>query len=458
VKLVLSRDESVRLHPKRHPFELGYELGCDADGRLTALRATLVADTGAYASVGAKVVERAAGHACGPYHVPNVEVVAHAVYTNNPPSGAMRGFGVAQVAFAVEQLVDMLAERVGLDGYQMRERNLLRDGQRFGPGQRMRASAGLLGTLAAVKSHYYGARCAGLACGIKSVGIGNGMIDAGRARIDVLPGGALRLAHGMSEMGQGLHGALLQILGESTGLPVDDGVAVEVTTDDELDCGMTTASRGTVLIGRAVMDAAAKLRAALATVGGERGRLAGRSFAGEVAFEGTVRPDAGADDPVVHLSFGFAAQVAILDERTGRIRKIVAAHDVGRAINPMACEGQIEGAVHMGLGYALSEELRLEAGRPVAATVRELGVLRAADMPEVEVILVEEPDPLGPYGARGIGEVGMVPTAPAVAQALYRFDGRRRTRLPMRDGYQARRDRGSPLRDDCGSERLERSR
>ena len=436
LSLVLSREESIRLHPKRHPFVMDYEMGCDEGGRLTALRARLVADTGAYASVGAKVVERAAGHACGPYHLPHVAVEGYAVYTNNPPNGAMRGFGVNQVAFAVEQLIDMLGERCGLDPYQMRHLNLLRDGQRFGPGQRMTHAAGLLRSLEAVEPAYRAAACAGLACGIKNVGIGNGMIDVGRARIDVLAAGGLRIAHGMTEMGQGLHGLALGLVSEICDRALGDDTPVEVTTDDGLDCGMTTASRASVLVGNAILDAAGKLRAELDGAGGDLASLAGRRYHGEWLCDWTVKPGAPGEDPVTHLSFGYATQVVILDEKTGKIRKIVAAHDVGRALNRTACEGQIEGSIHMGLGYALSEELALEGGRPLHTSLRKLGVLRARQTPAIEVILIEEPDPIGPHGARGVGEIGLVPTAPAVAAALYRFDGRRRTALPMRDNYE----------------------
>ncbi len=440
VKLTLSRDESIRIHPKRHPFKLEYEVGCDSSGKLTALRTRMVADTGAYASVGAKVTERAAGHACGPYHVPTVAVEAHCVYTNNPPNGAMRGFGVNQSAFAIEQLLDMLGERCGLDPYQMRERNLLREGERFGPGQKLTNCAGLLRTLEAVKDVYYGAAVAGIACGIKNVGIGNGMIDVGRARIDVLDGGGLRVAHGMTEMGQGLHTVALMMACETAGLPYGEQIAVEVTTDDDLDCGMTTASRATVLVGNAVIDAAKKLAADLDAAGGERlaalKTLAGKRYRGEFLCDWTVKPGTESDNPITHLSFGFATQVVLANPDTGKIERVVAAHDVGRAINPTLCEGQIEGSVHMGLGYALSEELQLEGGFPVNATMRKIGVLRAHETPDIEVILVEQPEPMGPFGARGVGEIGLVPTAAAVAGALYKFDGKRRTRLPMRDNYE----------------------
>lgn len=436
VKITLSRDESIRIHPKRHPITMEYTMACDADGKLTALKTRMVADTGAYASVGAKVVERAAGHACGAYYVPAAKVVGHCVYTNNPPNGAMRGFGVNQAAFAVEQLLDELGAKVGLDGYQMREKNLLRDGERFGPGQKLTNCEGLLRTLAAVKDDYYGAKHAGIACGIKNVGIGNGMIDVGRARIDVLSGGKIRVGHGMTEMGQGLHTVALQMACETAGLKYGEEIDVEVTTDDDLDCGMTTASRATVLVGNAVIDAGKKLKADLDDNGGDLSKLEGKSYRGEFLCDWTVKPGTAGDNPITHLSFGFAAQVAILDDETGKITKVVAAHDVGKAINPTLCEGQIEGSVHMGLGYAISEELKLEGGWPVDATMRKIGVLRAHETPEIVVKLIEEPEPMGPFGARGVGEIGLVPTAPAVAAALHKFDGKRRTVLPMRDNYE----------------------
>ncbi len=443
VKLTLSRDESIRIHPKRHPIKMDYTIGCDEGGKLTAVKTRMVADTGAYASVGAKVTERAAGHACGAYFVPAAKVEAHCVYTNNPPNGAMRGFGVNQAAFAVEQILDMLGAKCGLDPYQMRERNLLREGQRFGPGQKLENCDGLLRTLAAVKDAYYGAKVAGIACGIKNVGIGNGMIDTGRARIDVLAGGKLRVNHGMTEMGQGLHTVALMMACDTAEIPYGEEIDVEVCTDDDLDCGMTTASRATVLVGNAVIDAAKKLKADLDAIGGDKSEalaeLAGKRYPGEFLCDWTVKPGAQTDNPITHLSFGFATQVVIANEDTGKIEKVIAAHDVGKAINPTLCEGQIEGSVHMGLGYALTEELKLEGGFPVDATMRKIGVLRAHETPEIEVILVEQPDPLGPFGARGVGEIGLVPTAAAVAAALHKFDGKRRTVLPMRDNYEKKR-------------------
>ncbi|MFH1176171.1 MAG: molybdopterin cofactor-binding domain-containing protein [Acidobacteriota bacterium] len=427
VRLVLTREQSILLHPKRHPLTLDYTAGCDAEGHLTAVRARIVGDTGAYASVGAKVLERTAGHSCGPYRVPNVDVEAKTVYTNNPPSGAMRGFGANQAAFAIEGIMDILAERVGIDSYDIRERNILAAGDRFATGQIMTASCGARATLEAVREVFKTAKHAGIACGIKNTGIGNGMQDIGRVLLRVESGPSLAILTGYSEMGQGLFTVLQQVVAHETGLPLD---IMSVTTRSELavECGMTTASRATALATMAARRAATKL--AIDLRGAALADLTGREYHGEYICDFTVAPGAKMDNPVTHVTFGYAAQVVILDDE-GRIKKVVAAHDVGRAINPLACAGQIEGAIHMGLGYALSEELRCTGGRPDSLLLRDLGVIKAKDMPEVDVILIEVPDETGGYGSKGVGEIGLVPTAGAVAGALAAFDGIRRTTLPM---------------------------
>jgi len=434
VRLVLTRSQSIRIHPKRHPLSLRYTVAADADGRLTAVRARIVGDTGAYASVGAKVLERAAGHACGPYRVPNVDVEARTVYTNNPPCGAMRGFGVNQAAFAIEGMLDRLAERVGLDGYDIRERNILGPGDAFATGQRMNASCGIRQTLEAVRDHYRSARRAGIACGIKNTGIGNGAADIGRVALRVLPGGQLEVLTGFTEMGQGLFTVLRQVVTEVTGLAADC-MTVRAVSELRVESGMTTASRATALASMACKRAAEALAAEL--VGGSLDALAGREYHGEYVCDFTVAPGTDVPDPVTHMAFGFATQVVILGE-DGRIERVIAAHDVGHAINPLACAGQIEGAVHMGLGYALSEELPCPGGRPASLRLGDLGILKASHTPPVEVILVEVPDLVGGYGAKGVGEIGLVPTAAAVAGALFAHDGIRRTTLPMSDAPAAR--------------------
>jgi selenium-dependent xanthine dehydrogenase len=435
VRTVLTREQSILLHPKRHPLTMHYTVGCDAEGRLTAVRARIVGDTGAYASVGTEVLERAAGHACGAYRVPAVDVEAGTVYTNNPPSGAMRGFGVPQTAFAIESCLNMLAGKVGLDGYDIRERNVLNPGDRFATGQIMTSSCGVRQTLEAVRGVYKAnASRAGIACGIKNTGIGNGVADIGRVAIHVLPGGRLEIVTGFTEMGQGLFTVLRQVVAHETGVE-PARMDVSARSDLAVLSGMTTASRATALTTMAGQRAAAKLAADLATANLES--LAGREYLGEYICDFTVASGTPVDNPVTHMTFGYATQVVILDN-DGRIRKVVAAHDVGRAVNPRACAQQIEGAVHMGLGYALSEELPCTEGRPDTTSLRELGILKAGDMPEVDVILVEVPDPVGGYGSKGVGEIGLVPTAAAVAGALAAFDGVHRTTLPMKDAPAAR--------------------
>ncbi len=435
VRVTLSRAESMRFHPKRHPITSEYTVGCDADGHLLAVRARMVGDTGAYASVGDKVLERAAGHACSAYRVPNVDVEARAVYTNNPPCGAMRGFGANQANFAIEGMLDRLAERVGIDGWEIRWRNALDVGDRFGTGQKLGPGVGLKKTLLAVRDAYRSAPYAGIGCAVKNSGIGNGVPEYGRAILRPEADGSVTLYHSWTEMGQGVDTVLSQIACEELGLPFDR-IHVRVDTERELDTGQTTASRATMLGGRAVMDAAAKLRDALG--GRPFAWLAGQEFYGEFKVEWTTAPEAvDVEEPVTHFAYAWATQVVELDEE-GRLVKVVAAHDVGRAINPTLLEGQIEGGVHMGLGHALTEAFVVEGGRPVTTTLKSLNIIPPSGMPPVECIFIEEPSPYGPYGAKGVGEVALVPTASAVAGALYAFDGVRRNRLPMRDSAAAR--------------------
>jgi len=443
VKLGLTREQSVRLHPKRHPTTIHLSVGCDDEGHLTGIKGWMVGATGAYASVGAKVLERAAGHGAGPYKVEHLDIAAWAVCTNNPPSGAMRGFGVNQAAFAIEGALDRLAREVGLDAWEIRWRNALDVGDTFTTGQVLETSVGLKKTLLAVKDAYYEARrrgaAASVACGIKNVGIGNGAIEWGKARLHVgEPGeapGTVSLYNGYTEMGQGLLTVLVQCAVEVTGLPASV-FRPKVDATYALDCGQTTASRATLFGGRAVQRAAEKLKADL-----DRGRtladLAGRVYSADLEVADTTGPGTAAGRVKTHTAYGYATQLCILDDR-GRVARVVAAHDVGRAVNPALCEGQIEGAIHMGLGYALTEALPCPEGRPATHGLRELGVLRARDMPELEVILIEDPEPAGPFGAKGVGEIGLVPTAAAVAGALEVFDGIRRYTLPMKDSPAAR--------------------
>jgi len=428
VKITLTRDESICMHPKRHPLWMDYTVGCDRSGRLTAVKARIVGDTGAYASVGMKVLERSAGHATGAYFVPAVDVESRAVYTNNIPNGAMRGFGVNQVTFAIESLIDELCQKGGFDRWQFRYDNAVREGLATSTGQIINKGAGVRQALLAVKDVFNNAKYAGLACGIKNTGIGNGMPDIGRARIVIASPEKILIQHGWTEMGQGVHTMAVQMLCEELGVR-PDMIEVRVETTDDAECGMTTASRGTSLVGNAIRNACIKLKQDLK----ERSlaELAGHEYFGEWTCDWTTKPGADVPEPVTHYSYSYAAQVVILDA-DGNVEKVVAAHDAGKIINPMLFEGQIEGSIHMGLGYALTEEFQQVDGRPKSTRLRKCGILRAKETPEIEVIGVEVADPHGPFGAKGVGEIGLVPTAGAVANAMYQYDGVRRYKLPMK--------------------------
>ncbi|GAC1517560.1 MAG: selenium-dependent xanthine dehydrogenase [Acidimicrobiales bacterium] len=432
VKCTLTREQSLLMHPKRHPIRIEVEAGCDAEGRLTAYRARMVGDSGPYASVGMKVLERAAGHACGPYAVPNVDVEAIAARTNNPVCGAFRGFGANQAQFAMEGVIDRLAEACGIDGWEMRARNCLEPGGLWGPGQALdEGSRGIRRCLDAVKPAYDEARAAGIpvgvGLGIKNSGLGNGFNELARAVVRFDADGTVEVRHCWTEMGQGIHTVARQVAVEELGV-APERVRVVVDTTRELGAGQTTGSRGTLM-------GAGSVAAACATACAD-GCRPDVDYAGEYRVDWTNSLAEGVAAPIIHSAFGYAAQVVVLDPDTGRPARVVAAHDVGRAVNPTLCEGQIEGAIHMGLGYALSEDFPVDpaTGRPTNMTLRSLGVIRAKDMPPVEVILVEEPQPRAPYGIKGVGEIGLVPTAGAVAAALRAWDGRWRNQLPMRAG------------------------
>jgi selenium-dependent xanthine dehydrogenase len=436
VKLTLSREESIRMHVKRHPLRMTYTVGCDDRGRLTAVKARIIGDTGAYASVGDKVLQRACGHSCSAYDVPVVDVEAYCVYTNNPPAGAMRGFGSNQANFAMEGVLDRLAEKVGIDGWDIRWINALDVGGTFGTGQVLGPGVGLKQCLLAVKDAYKNAKYAGIACAVKNVGVGNGLPERSFASLQVQDDGTILLRHPWTEMGQGVHTVLQQVVCEELApYGVDlKKVRVEVDTSREFGSGQTTASRGTFLGGLSVRRACDALKSHLD--GHSLADLAGEEFTGEVTFTLTQPMD----DPNLqrsHICYGWAAQVVILDEG-GKIEKVVAAHDVGRVMNRNLLEGQIEGAIHMGLGHALAEEFIVEGGHIKTPTLKSQGIIPATGMPPVECIFVEEPQPEGPYGAKGVGEIGLVPTASAAAGAVHAFDGQWRTRLPMKDTAAAR--------------------
>ena len=428
VKCTLTREQSLLIHPKRHPIAMRYEAGCDAEGRVTALRARLIGDSGPYASVGMKVLERAAGHAGGPYAWPAIDVESVAVRTNNPVCGAFRGFGANQAQFATEGVLDRLAELVGISGWEIRARNVIEPGALWGPGQRM--DDGCLGArqcLDAVRPAYDAAVAAGqpvgVGLGLKNAGLGNGLVEVAKAVVRFEEDGTIEVRHCWTDMGQGVDTVARQVAVEELGVDASR-IRVVVDTSRELGNGQTTGSRGTIMGAGSIADACA---AALAD-----GCQPGIDYPGEYRVDWTNSLNEGVAEPVIHSTFGYAAQLVLLEPETGEVTRVVAAHDVGRAVNPVLCEGQIEGAVHMGLGYALSEDFPADdQGRPTNMTLRSLAIIRPKDMPPVEVILVESPQPNSPYGIKGVGEIGLVPTAGAVAAALHAHDGQWRSQLPM---------------------------
>lgn len=428
VKLILSREDSIRMHPKRHPVYMDITVGSDESGKLTAVKLYAVGDTGAYASVGTKVMERVAGHATGGYHIPAIDLQAVTVYTNNIPSGAMRGFGVPQVIFALESCIDEICEKGNFDRWQFRYNNALVEGSMTATGQILEKGVGIRATLEAVKDEFYKAKYAGLACGIKNSGVGNGMPDFSDVRIIIKSEKEIEIQHGWTEMGQGVDTIALQTLCQETGLN-PDLIKINVETNAGLPTGMTTSSRATALVGNAIIDAAKKLKSDMESH--NLAQLTGKIYKGSYLCDWTTEPGDKVEKVITHFAYGYATQLVVLDDK-GEIDKVYAAHDAGKIMNPALFEGQIEGAVHMGLGYALTEDLPMKDGQLVSTRMKDLGILKAKDTPDVIVKGVEVRDPVGPYGAKGVGEIGLVPTAAAVANALYQFDKIRRYKLPMK--------------------------
>jgi len=426
VKLTFSREESFLVHPKRHPMEMEYTVACDENGKITAVRARIVADTGAYASLGGPVLQRACTHAAGPYQIDNVDIEGRAVYTNNIPSGAFRGFGVTQTCFAMESTLNLLAAKVGISPWEIRFRNAIEPGGVLSNGQIADDGTALKETLLAVKGVMDAHPNAGIACAFKNSGKGVGVPDVGRVKLKIQDGGVV-ICTSAACMGQGLGTVLQQIVAESTGLP---RTAIKVHAPDTMvtpNSGTSTASRQTLITGEAARRAGDALKE----------ELRGRSLT-ELEGSEYYREYDCVTDPMTsekpnrfsHVAYGYATQVVILDG-DGRVRKVVAAHDVGKAINPNGVEGQIEGGVVMGLGYALSEEFKVRNGAP-AVTLGTLGLLRSTQVPEIECHIIEKNSATLAFGAKGVGEIVMIPTAPAVACAYFLRDGKFRSSLPLK--------------------------
>lgn len=425
VKMTMTRKESIMTHPKRHAMEMEFTLACDENGKLTAMKAKIIADTGAYASLGGPVLQRACTHAAGPYNYQNSEVEGIAVYTNNPPGGAFRGFGVTQSAFANECNINALAKMVGISPWEMRFRNAIEPGQVLPNGQIADEGTALKETLIAVKDEYEKAEIAGIACAFKNAGIGVGLPDIGRCKLAIMDG-KIHTRTSAACIGQGLATVMTQIVCETAGVNPEDVIHEQPDTKLTPNSGTTTASRQTVFTGEATKAASLKLKEALKT--STLKDLEGQIFYGE--YSG-VTDKMGSDkpNPVSHVAYGYATQVVVLDKE-GKVIKVVAAHDVGKAINPTNVEGQIEGGVVMGLGYGLTEDYPLVNSVPTAK-FGTLGLFRAPQVPEIKSIIVEQNNANLAYGAKGVGEITCIPTAPALQGAYYVLDGEFRTKLPL---------------------------
>ena len=425
VKVKLTRAESLLIHPKRHPMEMEFSIGCDENGIIQGVAAEVIADTGAYASLGGPVLERACTHAAGPYNYQNFEIDGWAYYTNNPPAGAFRGFGVTQTCFCIETLLNQMADIVGISPWEIRYRNAIRPGQELPNGQIVDNSTGLVETLEAVKPYYDQAKYVGIACAMKNAGVGVGIPDTGRVRL-VIQEGKVHIFAGASCIGQGLGTVLTQMVCTQTGLPPEAVVYERSNTYFAPDSGTTSGSRQTLFTGEACRRACESLREAIKDK--SLTELENEEFYGE--YLGKTDPlGAPVPNPVSHIAYGYATQICILNEE-GKIERMVAAHDVGKAVNPLSVEGQIEGGVVMSMGYALTERYPLTDCKPTAK-FGTLGLFRANQIPEITPIIVEKEGLNVACGAIGIGEITAIPTAPAIADAYYRYDGRLRTSLPL---------------------------
>ena len=433
VKAKLTRQESINFHPKRHYMEGTFTLGCDENGIFTGLDCEIHFDTGAYASLCGPVLERACTHSVGPYCYQNTDIRGFGWYTNNPPAGAFRGFGVCQSEFALESNINLLAEKVGISPWEIRFRNAIEPGKALPNGQIADCSTALKETLLAVKDVYeQNADHAGIACAMKNSGVGVGLPDKGRCKLAVR-NGVVELYSAASDIGQGCATVFLQMLAETTGLPLEKLRNMGANSEVAPDSGTTSGSRQTLITGEAVRMAAAELRADLDGAGGDLSALEGLEYSAEF-FDPTDKLGADKPNPKSHVAYGFATHVVILDGE-GRVKEVYAAHDSGKVVNPTSIQGQIEGGVLMGLGYALTEDFPLKDCVP-QAKFGTLGLMRADQIPDIHAIYVEKEELLPfAYGAKGIGEIATIPTAPAVQGAYYARDHILRTSLPMQDTF-----------------------
>ncbi|MGN2338292.1 selenium-dependent xanthine dehydrogenase [Clostridium cagae] len=431
VKVKFSRQESLNYHTKRHAMELEFTTACDENGKLTAMKAILIADTGAYASLGGPVLQRACTHAAGPYNYQNIDILGMSIYTNNVVGGAYRGFGVTQSCFATENNINLLAEMIGMDPWDFRYINAVRPGEVLPNGQVADESAAMVECLEAIKDDYKNNSNAGLAIGFKNSGTGVGLKDIGRCILSI-EDGIIHIRTSASCMGQGIATMCTHMVCETLGIDPNLTYHERPDTVRTPNSGTSTASRQTVLTGEATKRAALKLKEALDKVESLKD-LEGKEYFGE--FSAITDPmGSPKENSVSHVSYSYAAQVVLPDE-DGKIKEVIAAYDVGTVVNPQSVEGQIEGGVIMGLGYALTEDFAVKDGYP-QIKLGTLGLIRSTEAPSVKVKLVKGPGEIPhAYGAKGVGELCLIPTAPACAHAYYKLDGKLRTELPLKNTF-----------------------
>jgi CO/xanthine dehydrogenase Mo-binding subunit len=472
-KIVYSREEVFQVTSKRHPLKIRYKSGAKKDGTLTAVEVDILGDTGAYASYGSTVAIRSAVHATGPYQVPNVSVKSQMVYTNNAWSGAMRGFGVPQMAFAHESQMDLLANALKMDPIEIRLKNCLRIGSDTATGQTLVASVGVGETLRKVKEWRDRATISkgnsknsivrrGIGVGSMWYGIGNtGIANPSTAQLEIDPGGEVRLFIGVADIGQGSDTVLLQIAAEAIGVSLSEIRLIRADTAVTTDAGATSASRQTYISGNAILNAIKNLkqgaikeasqllnidekdlfyeegeikaRTCLTTSIpiGEVARRSGRVIRGEGQFDPeTTRLDSKTGQGAPYATYAFATHLAEVevDMETGKVKviRVIASHDVGRAIHPKNVVGQIMGGIAMGTGFALMEEFVPDE---TTSFVNYL-IPTSKDVPEVIPIIVEDKEPTGPFGAKGVGEPALIPSAPAILNAIADAIGERIYHLP----------------------------
>jgi len=497
VKMENTREESFYSHSKRHPMRLHYKTGATKDGKLVAMEAKIIGDAGAYASWSINVLRKSAVHATGPYEIPNVFIDSYAVFTNNPFSGAMRGFGAAQTVLAYESQMDLLAKALGISPLEIRLRNIFKVGSTTATGQVLTSSVPLDQCLAKIAPNLQSGessehiqlepnietlktttssdgrsrkkRGIGLGCAWYGTGYGNGFPDVSSAFVEIHDDGSATVLTGAVDVGQGSNSIYAQIVAEELGLQSEDICVYTGDTDSTPDSGTTAATRQTYNTGNAVLKAVRQAKVRLLDYAahkfscptaegieleagfiGVKGDPSRRMLLADMVFQARlhgerfisaesstarstpVDPKTGQGAPYWPYAFGCQMAEVEVDTETGLVRvlKVVAVHDVGRALNPTQVEGQIAGGVAQGIGYALLEELELHEGKIKNPAFSSYLIPTALDVPNIEAFFVEDPESTGPFGAKGLGEPAMLPTVAAVINAIDDAVGVRITGLP----------------------------